>query len=94
MIFGVEEVRPMTISLSPKTSKLLARQMKEGGFSSPEDAVRTALESFDQTKGDDIEDLDEETQAAIHRAFAQSRRGQARPWAKVRDELRVKYVGA
>jgi Arc/MetJ-type ribon-helix-helix transcriptional regulator len=83
----------MTISLSPKTSKLLARQMKKGGFSTPEDAVRTALESFDQTQDDDIEQFDQETQSAINRAFAQSRRGEARPWAEVRQELRAKYLG-
>ncbi len=82
----------MTISLSPKTSKLLAKQMKKGGFSTPEDAVRTALETFDQTQGEDVEDLDKETQAAINRAFAQSRRGEARPWAEVREELRAKYL--
>jgi Arc/MetJ-type ribon-helix-helix transcriptional regulator len=81
----------MTISLSPKTSRLLARQMKKGGFTTPEEAVRTALESFDQSQGEDIEDLDEDTQAAINRAFAQSRRGEARPWAEVREELRAKY---
>jgi Arc/MetJ-type ribon-helix-helix transcriptional regulator len=93
MIPRSNEADRMNISLSPKTSRMLARRMKRGGFGTPEEAVRTALETVDQAQGEDIEDLDEDTQAAINRAFAQSRRGDSRPWARVREELRAKYPG-
>jgi Arc/MetJ-type ribon-helix-helix transcriptional regulator len=38
----------MHLSLSPETQKLLERQMKKGGYQSPEDAVRAGLAYLDQ----------------------------------------------
>ena len=81
----------MTISLSPKTQQLLEEQMKAHGFSTPDDAVRIALETLQQMQGEDIEDLDPETQAALERSFSQLERGEGRPWEEVREEWRAKY---
>ncbi len=69
----------MTIALRPQTQKLLEEQMKKGGFATPDEAVHSALQALAELRGEAIEDLDEPTQAALDRAFAQSARGQGRP---------------
>jgi Arc/MetJ-type ribon-helix-helix transcriptional regulator len=82
----------MTISLSPETQKLLEERMKRGGFATPDDAVRVALEMLEQYEGEALEDLDPDTLAAIERAEAQSARGEGRPWEEVKAELRAKFL--
>jgi len=82
----------MTITLTQQTQKLLEEQMRKGHFATADDAVRTAFEALQQVRGDDIEDLDEQTQAALERAFAQSERDEGRPWEQVRQELKAKYL--
>ncbi len=82
----------MTITLSAETQKLLEARMKQGGFQTPDAIVRIALETLDQIEGEALEDLDDETQAAIERAEAQSARGEGRPWEEVKAELRAKYL--
>lgn len=82
----------MTITLSPETQKLLEARMKQGGFQTPDAIVRIALETLDQIEGEALEELDDETQAAIERAEAQSARGEGRPWEEVKAELRAKYL--
>jgi Arc/MetJ-type ribon-helix-helix transcriptional regulator len=82
----------MTVSLSPETQKLFEERMRRGGYASPEDLVRVALEVLDQAEGEPLEALDAETLAAIERAEAQSARGEGRPWADVRAELRERFV--
>ncbi len=84
----------MTISLRPQTQKLLKEQMAKGGFATPDEAVHTALQALAELRGEAIEDLDEATQAALARAFAQSARGEGRPWSDVRAELAAKYLRA
>jgi Arc/MetJ-type ribon-helix-helix transcriptional regulator len=83
----------MTIVLRPQTQKLLEEQMKKGGFATADEAVHTALRALDELRGEAIEDLDEQTQAALDRALAQSARGEGRPWADVRAELAARYLG-
>ncbi len=82
----------MTIALGPLTQKLLEEQMAQGGFSTPEEAVRYALQALAELRGEAIEDLDEPTQAALERAFAQSARGEGRAWSDVRAELKAKHL--
>lgn len=82
----------MNITLSPETQKLLQEQMKLGHFSTPDDAVRTALQTLAETRGEDYEDLDAETREAIDEAEAQYQRGEGRPWAEVRAELLARFV--
>ncbi len=69
----------MSISLTPRTQELLEARFKRGGYSSPDDLVRVALETLDQLEGDPIEQFDPETLAAIERAEAQAERGEGRP---------------
>jgi putative addiction module CopG family antidote len=80
----------MNISLSPETQKLLTKQMANGRFSSPDEAVHSALRTLEELRGEAIEDLDEGTQAALDRAFDESGRGEGRPWTEVRAELQTK----
>jgi len=82
----------MNVSLSPKTQKLLKQQMKKSGASNPDDLLRTALQTLDQVRGEDYEDLDPATQAAIERGEGQYRRGEYRPWEQVREELRARFI--
>lgn len=81
----------MNISISTETQKLLEETMKAGNFSSADEALHRALEAFDQLRGENIEQLDNETQDALERAFAQSGRGEGRPWAEVRAQLRNRF---
>ena len=82
----------MTISLSPETKKLLEEQMKKGRFSDPDEVLRVALETLDQVKGEDCEDLDPQTRAAIEEAEAQYEHGKGLPWEEVREQLRVQFI--
>jgi Arc/MetJ-type ribon-helix-helix transcriptional regulator len=81
----------MTISLSLETQRLLEEQMKRHGYSTPDEAVRSALENLDQEKGEYLEDLDPATQAAIAEGLAQADRGEGRPWEEVREELLIRF---
>lgn len=82
----------MSILLSPDTQRLIEERMKSSGIASADELVRTALQFFEESKGEDIEDLDPETQAAIERAEAQSARGEGQPWEDVRAAIRAKYL--
>jgi len=87
-----ETVNPMTISLSPETKKLLEEQMKKGRFTDPDEVLRVALETLDQVKGEDYDDLDPQTRAAIEEAEAQYQQGKGLPWEEVREQLRARFI--
>jgi hypothetical protein len=59
-------------------------------FFNPE--TRFASGKSDQEEGDYIEDLDQETQAAIAEGLAQSERGDGRSWETVREELQARFI--
>ncbi|HSI36204.1 MAG: type II toxin-antitoxin system ParD family antitoxin [Phycisphaerae bacterium] len=80
----------MGISLTPETERRIEEQVRRGGFASADELVRTALDALEQ-EGPAIEDLDVETQAALARAEAQAARGEGRPWAEVKSELRAAF---
>jgi predicted transcriptional regulator len=82
----------MNVSLSPKTQKLLKQQMKKSGSSNPDDLLRIALQTLDAVRGEDYEDLDPATRAAIEAGEAQYQRGEYRPWGQVRKELGARFV--
>lgn len=82
----------MAISLTPETQKLIEEQMEETGIATPDELVRVALQTFRQVRGEDFEDLDPDTQAAIEEGLAQADRGEARPWEEVREELRARFL--
>jgi hypothetical protein len=46
----------------------------------------------DDARGEDYEELDPATRAAIQEAEAQFERGRARPWDGVREALRARFV--
>ena len=82
----------MHIVLSPETQKLLEERMRAGRFATADEAVRVALQTLGEIDGDLLEDLDDETRAAIERAEAQGERGEGQPWEQVREELRARYL--
>ena len=82
----------MKISLSPDTERLIEERMKESGLTSADEVVRLALQSLDPARGEDYEDLDPQTRAAIDEAEAQFERGEGRPWEEVREALRARFI--
>jgi predicted transcriptional regulator len=80
----------MDIVLSPATQKLLEHRMKKGGYSSPDEVMRIALEQWDRQDADPDEDLDEKGLAAIEEGLAQAERGECRTLDDVRAEFRAK----
>src|SRR3954463_4382628 len=82
----------MAIALSEETQKLIEQRMKESGVDTADELVRVALQTLDQVRGEDFEDLDAETRAAIEEGLAQADRGEGRPWAEVREELRARFI--
>ena len=87
-----EAVPPMTISLTTETQRLIEERMKRAGFASADELVRVALQTLDQVGGDDYDELDAETRAAIEEGEAQYERGEGRPWEEVREELRARFI--
>ena len=78
----------MNISLSPETQKLLEEQMRKRHFSTPDEAMRAALRSLDESSPAlDYEDLAPETREAIEESEQQFERGEGRPWNEVRAEI-------
>jgi Arc/MetJ-type ribon-helix-helix transcriptional regulator len=82
----------MAFSLSAETQRLIEERMKQTGFASPDELVRVALQTLEQVRGEDFEDLDPETRAAIDEAEAQYERGEGRPWEEVREELKARFI--
>jgi predicted transcriptional regulator len=82
----------MAITLSPETQRLIEERMKQTGLDTADELVRLALQTLDQVRGEDFEDLDPETQAAIEEGLAQADRGEGRPWEEVREELRARFI--
>ena len=81
------------VSLSVETQRLIEQRMKEAGVGTPDELVRLALQTLDQTRrGEDFEDLDPDTQGALEEGLAQADRGETRPWEEVRDELRARFI--
>jgi predicted transcriptional regulator len=82
----------MAIVLSEETQKLIEQRLRESGLDTADELVRVALQTLDQVRGEDFEDLDEATRAAIEEGLAQADRGEGRPWAEVREELRARFI--
>lgn len=80
------------VSLSDETQRLIEQRMKETGVATPDELVRLALQTLDQTRGEDFEDLDPATRAALEEGLAQADRGETRPWGEVRDEIRARFI--
>lgn len=83
----------MGISLSPETQKLIEDRMRETGVSSADELIRFALETLEQTKAEDFEDLDPAVQAAIDEAESEYQQGGGIALDEAFSRLRQKYVG-
>jgi Arc/MetJ-type ribon-helix-helix transcriptional regulator len=83
----------MNIVPTAETRKFLEEQMRKGGYSTPEDVVRIALESLAQPEGEPLEDLDPEALAAIERAEAQAERRDGIPVDQTFAQLRRRHSG-
>lgn len=80
----------MNIVLSPATQKLLEERMKKGGYSTPDEVMRVALEKWDIEDAGPDEELDDEALAAIEEGLGQAERGECRTLEDVRAEFRAK----
>ena len=81
----------MSISLNPRTQKLIEERMKATGCSTPDELVEVALQTLDQVQGRDYDQLDADTQAAIEEAEAQHQRNEGIPLDEAFARLREKY---
>ena len=77
----------MTITLSDQTQSLMESRMKQFGMTDPDELVFTALQLLDGHHEVAIDELDEETRAALEEADAE----EGLPWEQVREELKQKY---
>jgi hypothetical protein len=86
------EAKTVSISLNPETQRLIEQRMKQTGMSTPDDLVQLALSTLDQILGEDLEQLDPDTQIAIHEAEAQHERGEGIPLDEAFNRLRTKHI--
>jgi Arc/MetJ-type ribon-helix-helix transcriptional regulator len=84
----------MEITISSQTQRLLDQEMKRGGYASADDVVRAALQTLNDVKALDYDDLDEGTRAAIERAEVQNERGEGIPVDDAFARLRRKHLGS
>jgi len=82
----------MAIVLNAETQKLIEERMKETGFDNADELVRVALETLHRVRGEDFEELDLKTRAAIEEGLAEADRGEGRPWEEVREELGARFI--
>lgn len=80
------------VRLNDETERLIERRMKETGASTPDELVQVALQTLHQVRGEDLEDMDADTQAALEEGIAQADRGETRSWEAVREEIRKRYI--
>ena len=92
LCYDSAEAKHLTISLSPETQRLLEEQMKRGHYSSADELLRAALQTFDRLETFDYEDLDPQARAAIEEGEAQTERGEYRQWAEVGEEIRARFI--
>ena len=82
----------MAISLSPETQELIEQRMKETGVDNPDELVQAALQTLHQVRGVYLDELDDETRAAIEEGLDQAERGEGRAWADVRKEIHDRFI--
>jgi putative addiction module CopG family antidote len=79
----------MDISLGPELEGFVQAKVREGGFASPADVVRSALEMWkaqEELTPDDVDELRSDLALAVE----QSRRGQSTPldMQEIKEEVR------
>ena len=78
----------MTITLSPKTQRLLEDQLKKGNFASADEVLQAALQALDE-----VNEVDQATLDAIDKAEEEIERGEFVDWDDVRDDIRAEFRG-
>jgi putative addiction module CopG family antidote len=81
----------MNLSLRPEVEKFIGDQVKEGRFSSAEAVVEEAIKLWREVPP--VEELDDETAAAINEAEAQADRGEGMELAQFRSHISERFVG-
>ena len=81
----------MNLSLNPEVQKFIEEKVQAGQYATPEDVIHSAIARLQIDEEFDREGLDDEELAAIEEGLAQANRGEGRPWAEVREQLRAKY---
>jgi len=82
----------MQVQLKPELARFIEDQVKSGRYGSPEDAVNAAVAKLQSEEELLADELDDEDLARIEEGLVQAGRGETRPWAEVREELRAKYL--
>jgi Arc/MetJ-type ribon-helix-helix transcriptional regulator len=73
----------MNLSLRPEIERYIEHQVESGGFPTPEAVVEAAIAEWREAE---VEELDEETIAAINEAEAQIDRGEGIEFKLVREQ--------
>ena len=81
----------MKVQLKPELAHFVEEQVRAGRYSSAEEAVNAAVAKLQDEEELLAGELDDEDLAAIEEGLAQADRGETRPWAEVREELRAKF---
>ena len=79
---------------NPELEKFIDDEVRAGHFASPEAAIEAAVERMmlDRQDDDIVDDIDDETAAAINRAEAQIDRGEGIDFKEFAAEMRKKFV--
>ena len=80
-----------TITVSDQTRSLFDAEMSRAGIADADQMLQLALRSLHGTRGEDYEDLDDDTRAAIEAAEAEHQQGLGRPLSEVRAELEAEF---
>jgi Arc/MetJ-type ribon-helix-helix transcriptional regulator len=73
----------MNLSLRPEIERYIEHQVESGDFPTPEAVVEAAIAQWQES---DVEELDDETIAAINEAEAQCDRGEGIDFKLVREQ--------
>ena len=81
----------MNISLSPEFEQFVQEQVKAGNYATAEEVIQAGLARL--MLDPPLDEIDDETLAAIERSEAEIDRGECRPFKEVAAEFRRKYLG-
>lgn len=80
----------MSVTLSSETESLIAERITQGGYSTPDDVVRAALQVLRQVEADQIDDAQA---SELRSSVEQMGRGEVVDWPTVSAILREKHMG-
>lgn len=80
----------MSLSLTPETEALIHDRTKRGGYSTPDDMVRVALDVLHQIEDQQIDDRE---MAELRASIEQMKRGEVVDWKELSAPIRAKHFG-